>query len=56
MGLDDVSSVQEGHLAVGADPDLPSGVLGEDFKGGDVQAELAGLGKLAYTPQIISQL
>lgn len=45
--LDDVAAVQEGHLAVGLDPDLVTGMLGEDWEGGDVQAEFEGLGELA---------
>lgn len=47
VGLDDVAAVEEGHLAVALDPDLPASVLAEDGQGGDVQAELARLGKLA---------
>lgn len=47
VGLDDVAAVEEGHLAVGLDPDLVAGVLGEDGEGGDVQAELARLCELA---------
>lgn len=49
VGLDNVTAVEEGHLAIGSDPDFPPGVLGEDFEGGDVKAELAGLGEFAYT-------
>jgi hypothetical protein len=49
VGLEDVSSVQKGHLAVGLDPDLVAGVGGNDGQGRDVQAELARLGELAQT-------
>lgn len=45
--LDDVAAVQEGHLAVGLDPDLVPGVFGQDGQRGDVQPELARLCKLA---------
>jgi hypothetical protein len=45
--LEDVAAVQEGHLAVGLDPDLVAGVGRNDGQGGDVQAELARLGELA---------
>lgn len=48
VSLDDIASVQEGKLSVGLDPDLPAGVLGNDGEGGDVQAEFASLGELAY--------
>ena len=48
VGLDDVAAVEEGHLAVALDPYLPAGVLAEDGEGGDVQAKLARLGKLAW--------
>lgn len=47
VGLDDVAAVQEGHLAVGLDPDLVARVLGQDRQRGDVQPELARLGELA---------
>ena len=47
VGLDDVAAVKEGHLAVGLDPNLVAGVLGEDWEGGDVEAEFEGLGELA---------
>lgn len=43
--LDDVAAVQEGHLAVGFDPHLVAGVLGEDWEGGDVEAEFEGFGE-----------
>lgn len=47
VGLDDVAAVQEGHLAVGLDPDLVARVLGQDRQRRDVQPELARLGELA---------
>lgn len=47
VGLDNMSSVEERHLAIGLDPDLVAGVLGKDWEGGNVQAELEGLGELA---------
>lgn len=45
--LNDVASVEKRHLAVGLDPDLVAGVLGEDWESSDVKAELEGLGELA---------
>ena len=48
MRFHDVAAVEEGHLAVGFDPDFVAGVLGEDGQGGDVQAEFEGFGKLAW--------
>ncbi len=47
VSLDDVASVQEWHLPVGLNPDLVTSVLCEDWKGGNVKAELEGLGELA---------
>ena len=47
VGLDDVAAVEEGHLAVGLNPDLVARVLREDGEGRDVEAELARLGELA---------
>lgn len=47
VGLDDMSTVEEGHDSVGADPELVSRVLGEDGEGSDVDAEFARLGELA---------
>ena len=49
VGLDDVGAVEEGHDAVGADPDLVPGVGGDDGEGGDVELELFRLGELACT-------
>lgn len=49
VGLDNVSTVEEGHDSVGADPELVSRVLGEDGEGSDVDSELARLGELAYS-------
>lgn len=51
--LDNVSAVEEGHDAVGADPELVSRVLGEDGKGRDVDSEFASLGELAYSQRIL---
>jgi hypothetical protein len=48
MRLDDVAAVEEGHGSVFLDPNLVTGVLGDNGKGCDVQAKLARLGKLAY--------
>lgn len=53
VGFDNVTAVQEGHLAVGSDPDLPSGVLGEDFESGDVKAEFTGLGEFSYMCMLV---
>jgi len=47
MRLEDVGPIQKRLLAVGLDPSLVAGVLGEDGQRGDVQAELARLCKLA---------
>ncbi|KAI3482129.1 hypothetical protein L1887_55260 [Cichorium endivia] len=47
MRLDDVVAVEEGQLAVGLDPHLVLCVLREVVERGDVQTELARLGKLA---------
>lgn len=47
MSLQDIAAVQEGHFAVGLDPDLVAGVRRDGIEGGNVQAELAGLGELA---------
>lgn len=41
-------SIQKWHLPVLFYPDLVAGVLGEDWEGGDMKSELAGLGVLAY--------
>lgn len=50
--LDNVSAVEEGHDAVGADPELVSRVLGEDGKGRDVDSEFARLCEFAYSQRI----
>lgn len=49
MGLENVVTIQEGHLTILLDPDLKLGVLCQQLKGGDVQTELAGLGEFADT-------
>lgn len=54
VGLDDVAAVQEGHLAVGLDPDLVPRVLGQDGQRRDVQPELARLGELACCRSLVS--
>lgn len=46
--LDDVATVEEGHLAVGFDPDLVAGMLRQDWKSGDVEAEFESFGEFAY--------
>lgn len=50
--LDNVAAVEEGHDAVGADPELVSRVLGEDRKGRDVDSEFARLCEFAYSQRI----
>lgn len=50
--LDNVSTVEEGHDSVGADPELVSCVLGEDGEGSNVNAELARLGELACKVEV----
>lgn len=47
VSLDNVAAVEKGHLAIGSHPDFPSGMLGEDFESGDVQAELSGFCEFA---------
>lgn len=47
MRFEDVAAVQEGHFAVGLDPQLVARVGGEDGEGGDVEAEFEGFGELA---------
>lgn len=49
MGLENVVSIEEGHLSVGLDPDLVSSMCGKQGKGSDMKSELAGLGELAQT-------
>ena len=48
MRLDDVSAVEERHSSIFLDPDLIARVLGDDGQGGDVEAEFARLGELAW--------
>ena len=47
VGLEHVAAVQEGHLAVGLDPELVARVRGEDRQRGDVETEFEGFGELA---------
>lgn len=47
VSLDNVTTVQEGHLSVGLDPDLCAGMRSDDVQGSDVKAEFASLGQLA---------
>lgn len=58
VSLDNVTTVQEGHLSVGLDPDLCASMRGDDVQSGDVEAELASLGQLAdavsQTQQVVS--
>lgn len=49
MGLENVVAVKVRHLTVLLDPDLEFGVLGQNVKRSDMQAELSGLGELANT-------
>jgi hypothetical protein len=46
--FEDVAAVEEGHFAVGLDPELVPGVGGEDGEGGDVEAEFEGFGEFAW--------
>lgn len=46
--LDDVTTVQEGHLAVRLDPHLVTRVLRQDRERRDVQTEFESLGELAW--------
>ena len=48
VGFHDVAAVEEGHLAVGLDPDLVAGVFGEDGEGCYVESEFSGFGELAW--------
>lgn len=50
MSLDDITTVEERHLAIGLDPDLIPRVLRENRQSGDVNAKLASLGEFAYNP------
>ena len=45
--FEDVAAVEEGHLAVGLDPELVARVGGEDGEGGDVEPEFEGFGEFA---------
>ena len=58
VSLDDVATVQEGHLSIGLDPDLCASMRGDDVQSGDVKAELSSLGQLAdavsKTQQVVS--
>jgi hypothetical protein len=45
--FEDVPAVEEGHFAVGLDPELVAGVRGEDGEGGDVEAEFEGFGEFS---------
>lgn len=46
--FDDVAAVEEGHFAVGFDPDFVARVWGDNVEGGYVQAKFGGFGKLAW--------
>jgi hypothetical protein len=58
VGLDNVTTVQEGHLSVGLDPDLCASMRSDDVQSGDVKAEFTSLGQLANavskTQQVVS--
>ena len=47
MGLNNVTTVQEGHLAVGLDPDLVPSVRRNHVQRGDVHPELSSLCELS---------
>lgn len=49
VGLENVVTIEEGHLSVRLDPDLVSSMCSEERKSGDMKSELAGLGELAET-------
>ena len=46
--LHNMATIQEWHFSIGLHPDLVSCVFGEDGESGDVQAEFASLGELAW--------
>jgi hypothetical protein len=58
VGLDNVTTVQKGHLSVGLDPDLCASMRSNDVQSGNVKAEFASLGQLAdavsKTQQVVS--
>jgi hypothetical protein len=58
VSLDNVTTVQEGHLSVGLDPNLCASMRGNNVQSGNVEAELASLGQLAdavtKTQQVVS--
>ena len=47
VSLDDVTTVEEGHLSVRLDPDLCASMRSDNVQSGDVKAEFASLGQLA---------
>jgi hypothetical protein len=58
VGLDNVTTVQEGHFSIGLDPDLCASMRSDDVQSGNVKAEFASLGQLAdavsKTQQVVS--
>jgi hypothetical protein len=47
MRLDHMTTVEEGHFAVGLHPHLVASVLRQNRQSCDVEAEFEGLGELA---------